>query len=109
MRRMTAEAALRPGANPTVEELYTLINGINPTEAGLMNYRKKDRIYVLKARLQSLLLRRYPDWVTIEDDGEGTVVIGHIDGERDFCHAVVEDLDPDVQDLIELWLSEDDE
>jgi hypothetical protein len=105
-RRLTAEEALRPDANPTLEELWTLINGINPTEAALMHHRKKDRRYVLKARLQSLLLRRYPAMVTIEDDGEGTVVLMHIDGDRDFCHAMIEDLDADVRPLVDLWLDE---
>jgi hypothetical protein len=106
-RRLSAEDALRPGANPSVEDLYRLINGINPTEASLMHHREKDRRYVIKARLQSLLLRRFPDVVTIEDDGEGTVVLMHIDGDRDFCHAVVDDLDEDVRALVDLWLDED--
>lgn len=105
--RLSAEEALRPGAKPGVEDLYVLINGINPTEASLMHHREKDRRYVIKARLQSLLLRRYPEMVTIEDDGEGTVVLMHIDGDRDFCHAVVEDLDEDVRPLVALWLDAD--
>jgi hypothetical protein len=46
--------------------------------------------------------------VTIEDDGEGTVVLMHIDGDRDFCHAVIDDLDADARDLVDLWLDEDD-
>ena len=49
----------------TIEQLFALIHQVNPTDQGL-GARQQAEGYALKSRLQSLLVRQYPDLLAVE-------------------------------------------
>jgi O-antigen/teichoic acid export membrane protein/tetratricopeptide (TPR) repeat protein len=88
---------------PTVDDLFDLIHHINPTGHDLATRESKLR-YAQKARLQSLLIQRFPEQLLVLPDPahEGMVALRHKDQERDACHAVIATLDDDARAWIRL-------
>ena len=79
-----------------VAELFDLIHRVNPTGRKLPA-AEETRRYALKARLQSLLIRRFGDRHVLVKPGEqdGIVSLSHRSGSRDACHAVLAELETD--------------
>lgn len=90
---------LEPRHRPTLEELHAAIHEVNPTDRGLPP-AEAGRRYALKARLQSLLVRRFAHALTVDDEADGVVVLRHIGGERDFGHAVLAQLDDEARSWV---------
>jgi hypothetical protein len=90
---------VKPGAT----ELIELIRRENPTGRAL-SAREAEARYARKARLQSLLVRRFQDELTVvpEADHPGTVSLRHRG--RDACHAVIAALDEDARAWVQLQL-----
>ncbi len=86
-------------------ELLDLIHRVNPTGREL-GARDAERRYAQKARLQSLLVRRFgPDLsVVLDPASEGTVSIRYRGDGRDGCHAVLDTLDEDARAWVQLQL-----
>ncbi len=84
------------------EELFDLTHRVNPTGRELPS-REEARRYALKARLQSLLIRRFGDGHVVVKRGEldGVVSLEHRSGVGDACHAVVSELDPDSRSWVQ--------
>ncbi len=89
----------------TVEQLFALIHDVNPTDRGL-SPRQQAEHYALKARLQSLLVRRHPELLEVHRDAvdERVVTLRHRGSGRDACHAVVAALDEDARRWVEAEL-----
>lgn len=96
--RLDPEDVLAGRIKPDAAELLELIHRVNPTGRGL-DAREEGLRYAQKARLQSLLVRRYgPELSVIADpENEGTVSIHHRGHGRDGCHAVLDTLDEDAR------------
>jgi hypothetical protein len=88
---------VRPGAT----ELIELIHRENPTGRAL-SAREAEARYARKARLQSLLVRRFQAELTVvpEADHPGTISLRHRG--RDACHAVIATLDEDARAWVQL-------
>lgn len=86
-------------SRPSVRELFDLIHAINPTarvdERGRGAQTARD--YQLKARLQSLLVRRHGDELRVRLEDDGTIAIAHRYSNRDACHAQLDTLDDDAR------------
>ncbi len=84
------------------EVLFDLIHRVNPTGRELPR-PEEIRRYALKARLQSLLIRRFGEVHVAVKRGEqdGIVSLGHRSGIKDACHAVVSELDLDSRSWIQ--------
>src|SRR5258708_3784319 len=89
-----ANDVLAGRAKPDAFELLDLIHEVNPTGRG-RNDKENAARYVQKARLQSLLIERFGESLTVQvdTDEEGVVSIRHRSGRRDGCHAVIDALD----------------
>ena len=81
--KRSPEELLAVGAKPTIEELFRAIHEVNPTGRAL-SPGETARRYTTKARLQSALLRRFPELVAVEDEDDGRVVLRHRRAEVDF-------------------------
>lgn len=83
---------------PTASELLDLIHRANPTGRDI-SARDAEQRYALKARLQSLLVRRFGDQIDVVPDPErdGTVSLLHRGHGRDGCHAVIATLEEDAR------------
>lgn len=90
----------------TIEQLFALIHQVNPTDQGL-GARQQAEGYALKSRLQSLLVRQYPDLLAVErhPTDERVVSIQHRVAGRDACHAMVPSLDDDARRWVETELA----
>ena len=99
------EALLRRGGRVRAPELVKLIHEINPTDLGLPPAAERRR-YALKSRLQSLLIRQFPDEIVVSPmpAQEGVVALHYRPHDRDACHAVVSDLDDDARSFVRLQL-----
>ena len=95
-RELSAQDALDPRSKPSMDELFRLIHSVNPTDRGLAPAETARR-YAVKSRLQSLLVRRFGHTLTVEEDGEGVILLRQRTGDRDFCHAVLATLDDDAR------------
>jgi hypothetical protein len=87
---------VKPGA----AELLELIHRANPTGREL-SARETELRYAQKARLQSLLVRRFPDEIEVVPEREGTVSLRHRGQVRDACHALVATLDEDARSWVQ--------
>lgn len=93
-------AVLEGDAVADLAQLLDLVRRVNPSRLGLQGDLLEER-YVLKARLQSLVLRRYADEITIAPTRHAGVVGIRRRGQRgDACHAVVARLDADARALV---------
>jgi hypothetical protein len=81
---------------PEPGELLDLIHAINPTGRSL-SVADERRRYQLKARLQSVLVRRFADDLAVAAEADGVVAIQHRYLGQDACHARIDDLDVDVR------------
>lgn len=99
-----AERALKSGRLPAAP-LIALIREVNPTGLEL-DAKSQRRRYALKSRLQSLLLRLYPDDVEVQpvDPARGLVGLRHRPSGADACHTVVDELDVDVRSRVRFLL-----
>lgn len=99
-----AEEVLRGGKRARAQDLVSLIHEINPTGRELAAEADRRR-YALKSKLQSLLVRTFPDEVSVEPVGEsGVVGLRYRPQDRDACHAVIADLDEDARSWVRLAL-----
>lgn len=74
-----------------------LIHVVNPTARELREPDRQRR-YELKARLQSLLVRRFADEIrVVRGDEPGVVSLFHRYANEDACHAVINELDTDAR------------
>lgn len=90
-------------------ELVALVHAVNPTDRGLSD-AERDRRYALKARLQSRLLRDWPDHLELQlDEDTGVLAIEHRGHRRDAAHVPLSALDPDARALVRQRLSLPDE
>jgi len=95
-----AETLLRSGAPVTVVQLLRLIHNVNPTSRGIGDTDRKRR-YALKAHLQSLLIRRFPnDLRLLPGDEPGVISLLYGNAGADACHVVIEELDEDARSWI---------
>lgn len=96
---------LSGSVHPTVEQLVELIARINPTGSSLPPGEVRRR-YEHKSALQSLLINRHSDELSVEPDPEqeNVVVLRHRYGHRDACHAVIDELDVDARAWVRLQL-----
>ncbi len=99
------EALLRRGGRVRAPELVKLIHEINPTDLGLPPAAERQR-YVLKSRLQSLLIQQFPDEIVVSPmpAQEGVVALHYRPHDRDACHAIVSDLEDDARSFVRLQL-----
>ena len=91
-------------------ELIERIHAINPTGRSL-GVADERRRYELKARLQSLLIRKFHDDLAVTADAHGVVAIRHRYLGQDACHARIDELEEDARARVR-WLldvAEDDE
>jgi hypothetical protein len=92
----------------TLDELIRLIHRVNPSGKDLPAQEAATR-YRLKAQLQSLLIRRFADALTIEcPDPKNPELIGlRRTGffDDDACHALVGELDHEAQDWVNRQLA----
>jgi tetratricopeptide (TPR) repeat protein len=78
---------------------------VNPTDLGLPPAIERRR-YALKARLQSLLVREFPDEIVVApvSGQEGVVALHYRPHDRDACHAVVSELEDAARSFVRLQL-----
>lgn len=109
-RVISARDVVSGAVEPTAAELIRLVHEANPTGERLSKAEALRR-YAEKAKLQSVLIRRFGDDLIVER-GRDDAVIGlrhrHLD--EDACHAVVAELDDDVRGWVvrQLDLGSDD-
>jgi hypothetical protein len=83
-------------------DLLRAIHAVNPSDRGL-DRASTERLYLLKSRLQSRLLREFREHVEVRPDDAGrpgVVSLWHRTLRRDAAHAVPADLEPDVRDWV---------
>ena len=102
-----AEALLRRKSAVTIVQLLKLIHDVNPTSRGVANSDRQRR-YALKARLQSLLIRRFSEELRVLPGDESRVVsLMHGHAGADACHAVIAELDEDARSWVTYQLDTD--
>ena len=82
-----------------------LIHEVNPTGLGLPPAIERRR-YELKALLQSLLVRDFPDEIVVVPvpGQEDVVTLYYRPHDRDACHAVISELEDDARSFVRLQL-----
>ena len=95
---LDADDVLAGRVKPSAADLLQLIHRENPTGREL-GARETEVRYARKARLQSLLVRRFGGELEIALDPAqpGTVSLRHRSHGRDGCHAVLAALDEDAR------------
>jgi len=83
-------------------ELLEHIHAINPTGRSL-GVADERRRYELKARLQSLLIRKFHDDLVVTADARSVVAIRHRYLGQDACHARIDELEEDARARVQ-WL-----
>jgi len=79
-------------ARASIEVLFALVHEVNPTDLHLDPEEEALR-YAEKSALQSLLIARHGDALSVEEVSEDLVSLRHRHGMADACHAVVSTLD----------------
>lgn len=104
-RALDADDVLAGRVKPSAVELLDLIHRINPTGREL-GAREAEIRYAQKARLQSLLVRRFADEIEVvpDPDHEGTVSLLHRGRGRDGCHAVIATLEDDARAWVQMQI-----
>jgi hypothetical protein len=102
---LDADDVLAGRRRPTAAEVLDLIHRANPTGRDV-GAREAELRYAQKARLQSLLVRRFQAELEVVPDPahDGTVSLRHRGHGRDGCHAVVATLDDDARAWVQLQL-----
>jgi tetratricopeptide (TPR) repeat protein len=88
---------------PSVPLLLEAIARVNPT-GHVFEARERDRRYQLKAKLQSLLLRRFQDALELVAESPDLVLIRSRHDAGPSTHAVLETLDDDARSWVRLQL-----
>ena len=97
-RRLDPDDVIGGRVRPSARELLALIHEVNPSGHDHLGAREIARRYALKSRLQSLLLRRFPDEILVEPaDEAGVIGLRHRGSGVDACHAVLASLDDDAR------------
>lgn len=102
------EDLLTERASATARDLIRMIHRINPTQKGV-EPRKAAHRYRLKARLQSLLIRRFGEDLIIEQpDVNQPQLIGIRlrNFDEDACHAPIHELDEDARSWAQRQIDE---
>jgi hypothetical protein len=98
-----AALILSGARTPEVAELFALIHRINPTgeSTSLTEHQRRTR-YHHKSRLQSLLVARYRDALTVErvPGRPHLVSLRHRFSRTDACHALLDSLDTPARNWI---------
>lgn len=104
-RLLDPEGVLSGRVTPSLDGLLELIHRVNPTGRD-RDPREEQARYTQKARLQSLLVRRFAEDLAVEPDprNEGVVSLGRRGLVREGCHAVVSTLDDDARSWITFQL-----
>jgi hypothetical protein len=87
---------------PTAVELAALIRAVNPTDQK-MRPADRERRYIEKAKLQSLLLREHWDDMRIAVEHDDMLALTLVTGES-AAHVPLAELDDDVRARVRLWL-----
>jgi hypothetical protein len=97
--RLDPDDVLEGRSRPNARELLALIHEVNPSGHDHLSPRETARRYAQKSRLQSLLIRRFPDEIRVEpgDDEPGVIGLRHRGSGADACHAVLASLDDDAR------------
>jgi len=102
------EDLLAGRTSATARDLIRMIHRINPTKAGVEPQKAAHR-YRLKARLQSLLIRRFGEGLIIEQpDVNQPQLIGIRlrNFAEDACHALIHELDKDARSWAQRQIDE---
>lgn len=101
-RLPACEDVLSGRVTASIEQLFALIHAANPTDLGL-SAAEEARRYARKARLQSLLVARFPHALAVQADPRdaGVVSLRHRYADRDACHARLDALDADARRWVE--------
>ena len=99
---LDADDVLAGRVKASAAELLQLIHRENPTGREL-GARETEQRYARKARLQSLLVRRFADEleVALDPAQPGTVSLHHRGHGRDGCHALLASLDEDARSWVQ--------
>ena len=84
-------------------ELLERIHAVNPTGRSLAAADERRR-YELKARLQSLLIRKFHDDLVVTASAPGIVALRHRYIGQDACHARIDELEDDVRVRVQYLL-----
>jgi hypothetical protein len=102
-RQLSVSDVLSGRVRPTAEELVQLIHETNPTDRA-MRPSNRQRLYDIKARLQSLLVRLYRDQILVEPTSDEGVVGLRLHSGEDACHAIIATLDDDARSWVQFQL-----
>lgn len=109
--RVCPDDVLSGRVQASAAEIFALIHEVNPT-GHQMSSEERARRYQLKARLQSALLRRFPEevWVRPDPQRPGFLLLdraahaavhAQAPGPRDGCHALLESLEEDIRAAVQ--------
>lgn len=87
---------------PEARDLIALIHDVNPTGLGL-DRKETARRYALKSRLQSVLVRRFPEDIgaSPEPSEPGIVALRYLPLDLNACHALLTELDDDARSRVQ--------
>jgi len=97
--RVSLQDVVKENVLVTASELIEMIHRVNPTGKGSGSVSTSQR-YSDKAKLQSLLIRRFADVVMVEaPDPDNPRLVGFrlLHSHRDACHAFIDELDEDAR------------
>lgn len=83
-----------------VDALISEIKDVNDVAKFHPDPYERERLLAEKSALQSELLRQHGELFMVVPEGKGTVCIMGREDDRDACHAVVANLDPDVRQWV---------
>ncbi len=107
-KEIQPEDLLAEKSSATARDLIRMIHRVNPTKKGVQT-RKAAHRYRLKARLQSLLIRRFGEGLIIEQpDVNQPQLIGIRlrNFDEDACHAMIHELDEDARSWAQRQIDE---
>lgn len=96
------EDVLADRVRPDARDLVALIHDVNPTGLNL-DRKETARRYALKSRLQSVLIRRFPDDIDAfpEPKEPGIVGLRYQPLDLEACHALLAELDEDARSRVQ--------
>ena len=107
-RLPSPEAVLAGSVEVDIEGLMSLVQQVNPTERGLAP-QETERRYAQKGRLQSLLIRRFADRLTVEPLAGDANTVGirlRASEPRSGTHARLDALDDDARAWVRFELDQ---
>src|SRR6185437_11194752 len=112
--RLAPDDVLQGRVRPDVRALVSLIHDVNPSGRDHLPAAEIARRYTVKARLQSLLVRRFAAEIDVDPvPGEPRLAsLRHRGSGVDACHAVIAELDDDARSWVQRALdlgTQDDE